>query len=111
MVYHNASDSGELIALEKEHWAPFIKAAMDNKQTTQVGWGNATMLSPLGEDIKANTISFDIYPSLKEALVPSWNADTVFPDDGLAKINELELNRRGTVIYRIVQVVQAPPEQ
>ena len=84
---------------------------MDNKQTTQVGWGNATMLSPLGEDIKANTISFDIYPSLKGALVPSWTADTVFPDDGLAKINELEINRRGTVIYRIVQVVQAPPNE
>lgn len=110
-VYHNASNSSELIALENEHWAPFIKAAMDDKKTTQVAWGNATILSPLGEDIKANTISFDLYPSLKEALDPTWDEDTVFPDDGLAKINELELNRRGTVIYRIVQVVAAPPEQ
>lgn len=110
-VYHNASNSGELIALENEHWAPFIKAAMDDKKTTQVGWGNATILSPLGEDIKANTISFDIYPSLKEALDPTWDEDTVFPEEGLAKINELELNRRGTVIYRVVQVVSAPPEE
>ncbi len=76
-----------------------------------MGWGNATILSPLGEDIKANTISFDIYPNLQEALDPTWDEDTVFPDEGLAKIFELELNRRGTVIYRIVQVVQAPPEE
>lgn len=105
MVYHNASDPGNLLALEKKHWGPFIKTAMDKGQTTQVAWGNAAVLSPSGDNIKFNTVSYDLYPNLKEALNPTWDPKTVFPADGLTEINKLELNRRGSVIYRIVKVV------
>ncbi len=110
MVYHNASDAGQLIALENEHWTPFIKAAMDNKQISQVAWGNATILSPSGEDIKANTISYDVYPSLKEALDPTWDENLTVPE-GLTQIQDLELNRRGTAIYRFVHMISAPSGQ
>jgi hypothetical protein len=105
LVYHNASDPGQLIQLEKTHWAPFIKGAMDKKQTTMSGWGNASVLSPFGDDIKFNTVSYDVYPSLKEALSPTWQDGVVFPDAGLNEIAALELNRRGSVVYRIVKVV------
>jgi hypothetical protein len=106
LLYHNASDANQLIELENTHWAPFIKSAMDNHQISQVGWGNATVLSPLGEDIKFNTVSYDIFPSLNQALMPDWDENVTFPEEGLNQIGEIELNRRGSVVYRLVKVVQ-----
>lgn len=105
MVYHNSTNPTQFIALEKEHWAPFIKSAMDNKKTTQVGWGNGRILSPSGENIKVNSVSYDIYPSLKEVLMPTWDESIEFPVDGLAKLDSLTLNRRGNQVYRIVKAV------
>lgn len=107
MIYHDASNPGDLVELEKEHWAPFIKAAMDNGQTTQKGWGNAVILSPSGPDMKYNTISYDIYPSLKETLSPTTSDDIQYPQYGLTLINELERSRRSSVVYKIVKVINA----
>jgi len=109
MIYHTASNPTQLIELEKNHWAPFIKKAMDEKKTTQVGWGNAVILSPSGEDIKFNTVSYDIYPSLKEALVTTTAPDIVFPEQGLEEIGNIETGQRSSVIYRLVKVVQPSP--
>ena len=104
-IYHNAQSPGSLVEAEKEIWAPFIKSAMDAGKTTQKAWGNAQILSPTGEDIKYNTISFDLYPSLKETLDPTWDDDLQLPD--MTKIFEAEGNRRASVVYRIVHVVSA----
>jgi hypothetical protein len=108
VIYHTASNPEQLIQLEKDHWAPFIKKAMDEKKTTQVGWGNAVILSPSGEDVKFNTVSYDIYPSLKEALATSLADDIVFPEQGLEEIMKIETAQRSSVIYRLVKMVQAP---
>ena len=107
MIYHDAPSPNELVELEKEHWAPFIKAAMDNGQTTQKGWGNSVILSPSGPDMKYNTISYDLYPSLKETLSPTMSDDIQFPQYGLTLINELERTRRSSVIYKIVKIIDA----
>lgn len=103
MVYHNSNYPDSLIRLEKKYWGPFIQKSMDNKQTPQLGWGNAVVLSPFGDNIKFNTVSYDLYNKLQDALMPKWDPKTVFPNKGLEMINKLELNRRGSVIYRIVK--------
>ena len=110
-IFHNTNSPGELIALEDEHWAPFIKASMDAGQTTQVAWGNARILAPSGPNVDANTISFDIYPDMKSALTGGFvEGETVeFPTDALEKINELEINRRFNNVYRRIQVINANP--
>lgn len=108
MVYHNTRYPDSLIGLEKKYWAPFIKKAMDNKQTPQMGWGNAILLSPMGDNIKFNTVSYDLYSKLHDALMPNWDPKVVFPAKGLNMIDKIEINRRGTVVYRIVKVVSAP---
>jgi len=105
MVYHNATAPAALITAEEELWAPFIKSAMDNGKVKQTGWGNAIILSPTGDEIKYNTISYDIYPSLKEALNPTWAEDIEFPD--MTRIGEVEPNRRSTAVYQIVQALSA----
>jgi len=107
MIYHDTNNPDSLIALEKTYWAPFIKKAMDNKQTPQMAWGNATVLSPAGDNIKFTTISYDLYKNLQDALMPNWDANAQFPNEGLTKIAGLETSRRGSVVYRVVKVVTA----
>lgn len=104
MIYHKTNSPGDLIAMEKKHWAPFIKAAMDKNQTSQRGWGNARALSPLGPEM-FSTVSYDLYPSLKEALSPTWDPKTVMPSEGLEEINKLETGERAQVVYHIVKAV------
>ncbi len=75
------------------------------QQTPQMAWGNAMVLSPTGENIKFNTVSYDLYKTLKDALMPVWDPKTVFPAQSLNNINTLEINRRTSDIYRVVKVV------
>lgn len=108
MVYHNTNYADSLIKLEKQYWSPFIKKAMDNNQTPQVAWGNAIVLAPMGDNIKFNMVSYDLYKNLQDALMPAWDPKTVIPTKGLDRINKLEINRRGIAVYRVVKVVSAP---
>ena len=108
MIYHNTDYPDSLLGLEKKYWQPFIKAAMDKGQTNQVGWGNAIILAPLGDNIKFTTISFDLYKTLGDVLMPYTDPKLVFPTKGLGMITKLETTRRGISIYRVVKVVTTP---
>lgn len=105
--YHSSSSSSAFLDLERQHWLPFIKTAMDKKQTAQVGWTHGYLIAPLGNGIPFNTVSFDLYPSLQKTLMPAWASDLVVPADGMEKLNALRLAPMGTAIYRIVHVVSA----
>jgi hypothetical protein len=107
MIYHDTEYPDSLIGLEKKYWAPFIKKAMDHKQTPQVGWGNSQVLAPMGDNIKFTTVSYDLYSKLQDALLPNWDPKIVFPQKGLGMIGKVETGRRGRAVYRIVKVVSA----
>jgi hypothetical protein len=107
MNYHNSSAPDSFITLEKKYWKPFIQNAMDKKQTTQKAWGNASVLSPSGDNIKFNTISYDLYATLQQALMTTWDPKTVFPTKGLDMLNKIRINRPGRVVYRIIKVISA----
>jgi len=81
---------------------------MNANQTPQKGWGNARLLAPQGDNIKFTTVSYDLFSTLHDALYPNWNANTVFPMNGLDLISKISLNRNGISVYRIVKVVQSP---
>jgi hypothetical protein len=104
MVYHNSNYPDSLIGLEKTYWMPFIQKAMDDGMVPQKAWGNAVVLSPSGDNIKFNTVSYDLYKNLTDALMPDWSPNIVIPE-GLSKIQAIEINRRGNAVYRIVKVV------
>ena len=108
MVYHNTNNPDSLINMEKKYWMPFIQKAMNAGQTPQVGWGNARLLAPMGDNIKFTTVSYDLYKNLQDALYPAWDPKTVLPMNGLNMINKVSMNRPGMSIYRIVKVVQSP---
>jgi hypothetical protein len=104
MIYHNSSNPSAFVDLENKHWAPFIKTTMDKKQTSQLGWGNAVVLSPHSSSMNFNSVSYDIYRTLKEALNPTWDSNVVIPE-GLSEINNMETSPRGQAVYRLVKVV------
>jgi len=104
MVYHQSSNPSGLAEAENKIWGPFIKTAMDNKQTKQVAWGNSVVISPVDPDMKFNSVSFDIYPSLQSTLRPSWDENLQVPEN-MTEITELENGPRMSVIYRIVDAV------
>jgi hypothetical protein len=103
--FHNSSNPDSFATLEKKYWAPFIKSAMDKNQTSQTAWGNAVVLTPAGNDVKFNSISFDLFPTLKDALIPRWDANVTFPGEGMSAINNIRLNRPSREVYRVVKVV------
>ena len=105
--YHSSSDAGAFIDLERQIWMPFIKAAMDSKQTAQLGWTSGYLIAPVSQAIGFNTVSFDMFPSLQKALMPGWAADAVFPTAGLEKLNTIRTAPMQTAVYRIVHVVSA----
>ena len=107
VVYHDTDAPGDLIALENEHWGPFIKSAMDNGHTSQKAWGNATILSPSGPQMGASTISFDIYATAKDALAGTISEEAELPEEGLNAIIELENGPRTSYLYQIAGVVDA----
>jgi len=105
--YHNSSDAGQFTALERQHWMPFIKSAMDRKQTGQVGWTNGYLIAPRNAAVGFNTVSFDLFPSLQKTLMPGWAPDVAMPGEGLDALAKIRTAPMATSIYRIVHVVSA----
>nr|WP_294908335.1 hypothetical protein [uncultured Lacibacter sp.] len=104
MNYHHSKDPGSFINAEKTIWKPFLQSAMDKKQTQQVGWGNASVLSPTGGDMQFNTISYDLFRTLQDALLTPWSPDLVVPDN-LDIFGKMRTVPNARVIYRVVKVV------
>ncbi len=104
MNYHQSADPGSFIRAEKTIWKPFLQTAMDKKQTQQLGWGNASVLSPTGGDMEFNTISYDLFKTLQDALLTPWAPDMQAPDN-LGIFDKMRTYPNARVIYRIVKVV------
>lgn len=107
MVYHSTSTPADFVDLEIKNWGPFIKAQMDAGNTKQVAWGNALLLSPTGPGIPFNSVSYDLYKSLGDALMPG---SLEVPDDMWAPFDEIEAEPRTQFVYRIVTTASPDAE-
>ena len=106
--YQNTDYPDSLINLEKKYWEPFIKATMDKGQTPQVAWGNAIVLAPRGDNIKFTSVSYDLYKTLGDALMPRVDPKVVYPAKLFPLLSKIQMNRPGIAVYRVVKVVAAP---
>ena len=102
--YHNSTNPSEFNRLEKAHWGPFIKAAMDNNQVDQKAWGNSLVLNPTGGSMKFNCLSVDLYSNIKSALMPNWSPNLVFPAAGLDSLQKISIDPPARILYRIVKM-------
>lgn len=103
--YHHATDPEAFITLENKHWQPFIKEEMAAGKTPQLAWGNQVILSPSAGKDGPTTISIDLYPTFKDALMPKFADDAKFPVEGLTELQKLTSAPRDIEIYRVVKVV------
>lgn len=108
MNYQNTDYPDSMVNLEKKYWMPFIQKAMNAKQTPQLGWGNSVVLAPVADNIKFTSVSFDLFRTLQDALLPAWDPKLVFPTKVLDMIGKIAQNCRGITVYRIVKVVATP---
>ena len=103
--YHHATDPDAFISLENKHWQPFIKGEMAAGRTAQLAWGNEVILSPSAGKDGPTTISIDLYPTFKDALMPRFADDAKIPVDGLTELQKLTNAPRDIEIYRVVKIV------
>jgi hypothetical protein len=108
MLYHNTDYADSLIAMERKFWGPFIKQAMDAGRTNQQAWGDAVLLSPTGDEIKFTTVSYDLFKTLQDALMPYIDPTLVQPEEEYAMMKKMEKGRRSVVVYRSLKVVATP---
>lgn len=99
IVYHNTESPAAFVDTEIEHWGPFIKKQMDAGSTKQVAWGNALLLPPRGHKIPFNSVSYDIYKTMGDALVPG---ELEIPEGFWAPFDEIEAQPRMEMLYSIV---------
>ncbi len=110
LIYHNIKNVGQHFKFENDTWAPLTKKAMDQGITTMKVWGNAIIVSPESRDFPYSSVSYDIYPSMHEALSETFSDSMEFPEGFFDDLNDNYAGPRNSHLYRIVQVVSAPKE-
>lgn len=106
MWYHKTNNPSAFTDAERDHWGPFIKEIMDEKSTPQKGWGNARVLAPLGTELPFNSVSFDLYATMGDALLPEMVGSPYdkFPEAGQNALNEIERTDVNRTLYEIIAV-------
>ena len=108
LTYQNTDYADSLVDLEKKYWKPYIKAAMEKGITPERAWGNAVILSPRGPDIKATTVSIDLYRTLSDVIFSSYDTTDPLPIKLFPLLAQIQMNRPAVSIYRVVKIVSAP---
>ncbi|GAC1424341.1 MAG: hypothetical protein NVSMB67_24620 [Flavisolibacter sp.] len=103
MVYQNSQNPSHFVALENRYWAPFIQSAMNNKQTSQLAWGNSIVLAPSGGPTKFNSVSYDLFPSLKTALIQDSSSNLKLPLQLFDSLRAISPNIPHREIYKIIK--------
>ena len=110
IIYHNNKNVGKHLTFESEKWKPMIQKAMNEGKTTMKGWGNSIIVSPQSTKFPYNTISYDVFATVHEALSPAVSEDLSLPDNFFADIQDNYDGVRNSHLFRIVQSVSAPPD-
>ena len=63
----------------------------------------------MGGKMTFNSISYDLYVSLNDALTGGFTEAPELPEGLFDKLGELTVNPRQQEVYRIIKVVSAPP--
>ena len=109
MIYHDVKNLGQHLTFESEKWKPMVEQAMKDGKTTMKGWGNQTIISPVTSTFTYSSFSYDIFSSMKDALLPAFSEDLSVPDsfwDGF----QGNYNKRNSNLYRVVASATAPVE-
>ena len=101
--YAKVSDMPSFMKFETEEWYPFINKAIREGDTSFIGWGLYSVISPTGSQVPFDAITIDHFDDYSEAVIPRWTEDIVYPDI------ESSLPSRDRVMTQIYQLVVSMP--
>ena len=98
--YAKVNDMDSFMDFESNTWYPFINDAIRNGETSFIGWGLFTVLTPTGSQIPFDAITIDHFDSYSEAVIPRMTEDV----DELLDIPS-SLAARDRIMAQIYQLV------
>ncbi|MFT6810039.1 MAG: hypothetical protein ACJA01_003282 [Saprospiraceae bacterium] len=101
--YTKVYDMPSFMKFESEEWYPFIDKAIREGDTSFIGWGLYSVITPTGSEIPFDAITIDHFDLYSEAVIPRWTEDLVYPD------TEASLTARNRVLTQIYQLVVSVP--
>lgn len=101
--YAKVSDMESFLAFEGEQWYPFINKAIREGDTSFIGWGLYTVLTPSGSQIPFDAVTIDHFDTYSEAVSPRWAEDIVYPD------LESSVGARDRILAQIYERVVSMP--
>ena len=106
--YAKATDVGAFLDVQDKYFKPFFEENITNKNTKQVFWLTAAVLSPTGDGYKWNCYTADAYKNMSD-IYNAWNKEITYPEDGLTEANNLMKNQAfyKSVVWRKVMSLDA----
>lgn len=106
--YAKASNVGDFLDVQDKYFKPFFEENIKNKNTKQVFWMTAGVLSPQGYGYNWNCYTVDAYKNRSD-MYNAWNTEITFPEDGLTEVNNLMKNQAfyKRVVWRKVMSLDA----
>lgn len=85
--YCNASDVAAFLDGQEKYFKPFFEKNITAKNTKQVFWYAATVLSPRGNGYNWNSYTVDAFKSYSDIFNP-WNNPPTWPEDGMTEVGK-----------------------
>ena len=85
--YAKASDVAQFLAGQEKHFKPFFEENISAKNTKQVFWYAATVLSPTGSGYSWNCYTVDAFKNYSDVF-NSWNTEPNWPQEGMDEVNK-----------------------
>lgn len=85
--YCKASDVSAFLAGQEKYFKPFFEENITAKNTKQVFWLTAAVLSPRGNGYNWNCYTVDAYKNYSDIFNP-WNNPPTWPEEGMAEVSK-----------------------
>jgi hypothetical protein len=86
--YTNSTDVGAFLDLQEKYFKPFFEKNIKEKNTKQVYWNTASVLSPRGHGYNWNCYTVDFFKNYSD-IFNAWNKEVIWPEEGMTEAGKL----------------------
>ena len=102
--YHSVNNVNTHMTFETEKWKPMLQKAKDEGKTRIKGWGHGVLATVSALDFGYDTYSYDLYSSLKDAILPPFMNNMEVEPGFFSDMQENYDKGRKATLYRVVSV-------